>query len=92
MHACVLVYSFSEYLDDNMIIPKNTSVIVKRVPAVSGKRFFQPRTLTARPAGLGIPGAGAASAKPATEEDAKIAAMMSSSSSHWNQNQEMPSQ
>jgi hypothetical protein len=85
-------------LDDNLIIPKNTSVIVKRVPAAPGKRFFQPRTLTARPTGLGpSASASAATAKTggavtATEEDTRIAAMMTASTSHWNQNQEMPSQ
>lgn len=73
-----------------MIIPKNSSVIVKRVPLASGRRFFQPRTLTARPtmSQTNAP----SSSKPATEENAKIAAMMSASTSHWNQNQEMPSQ
>lgn len=88
---------FLEYLDDSIIIPKNTSVIVRRVPAAPGRRFFQPRTLTARPTssstyrppvGAGIPATPAAMG----EEDTKIAAMMNESSSHWTQNQDMPSQ
>lgn len=33
-----------------------------------------------------------AASAPAGEEDNKIAAMMNESSSHWSQNQEMPSQ
>lgn len=85
-----------EYVDDSIIIPKNTSVIVRRVPAAPGRRFFQPRTLTARPApsfrppmtGAGIP----VTSAPPGEEDNKIAAMMNESSSHWSHNQDMPSQ
>ena len=45
-----LYFYFLEYADDSIIIPKNTSVIVRRVPAAPGRRFFQPRTLTARTA------------------------------------------
>lgn len=77
-----------------MIIPKNSSVIVKRVPLASGRRFFQPRTLTARPAfpQTNTGSMSSVAPKPASEEDAKIAAMMSASTSHWTQNQEMPSQ
>lgn len=88
-------FYFLEYADDSIIIPKNTSVIVRRVPAAPGRRFFQPRTLTARtgPAfrpmvGAGIP----VTSAPVGEEDNKIAAMMNESSSHWSQNQDMPSQ
>ena len=83
-------------MDDSIIIPKNSSVIVRRVPAAPGRRFFQPRTLTARtgsstyrpPVGAGIPNTPAAMG----EEDTKIAAMMNESSSHWTHNQDMPSQ
>lgn len=87
-----------EYIDDSIIISKNSSVIVRRVPAAPGRRFFQPRTLTARtpnstyrpPVGAGIPVASAPIVM--GEEDNKIAAMMNESSSHWTQNQDMPSQ
>ena len=83
--------SILEYIDDSIIIPKNTSVIVRRVPAAPGRRFFQPRTLTARTGPSFRPTMPVATA-PIGEEDNKIAAMMNESSSHWSQNQEMPSQ
>lgn len=85
-----------EYVDDSIIIPKNTSVIVRRVPAAPGRRFFQPRTLTARTGTTFRPtmsgGGAAAPSAPVGEEDNKIAAMMNESSSHWDQNQDMPTQ
>lgn len=83
-----------EYLDDSIIIPKNTSVIVRRVPAGPGRRFFQPRTLTARTGYQTFRPPANISAAPVAmgEEDTKIAAMMTESSSHWTQNQDMPSQ
>ena len=94
LHILVMRYNpfplFLEYTEDSIIIPKNTSVIVRRVPAAPGRRFFQPRTLTARTNTMTRP---AASVVPGTGEEAnKIAAMMNESSSHWNNNQEMPSQ
>jgi hypothetical protein len=82
--------TFLEYTDDSVIIPKNTSVIVRRVPAASGRRFFQPRTLTAR-TGMARPSMPSAVVS-GGEEQNKIAAMMSETSSHWTNNQEMPSQ
>lgn len=84
-----------EYVDDSIIIPKNTSVIVRRVPAAPGRRFFQPRTLTARTGTTFRPTMGGGAATPSApvgEEDNKIAAMMNESSSHWDQNQDMPTQ
>lgn len=92
----IFIFHFLEYADDSIIIPKNTSVIVRRVPAAPGRRFFQPRTLTARTTGTNFrPAVGAGipnTTIPVGEEDNKIAAMMNESSSHWSQNQEMPSQ
>lgn len=66
-------------------------MIVKRVPAAPGRRFFQPRTLTSR-TGMSYRPPTAAPAVSMGEEDNKIAAMMNESSSHWTQNQDMPSQ
>lgn len=92
----IRIFCFLEYNDDAIIIPKNTSVIVRRVPAAPGRRFFQPRTLTAR-TGTGSyhrPAAGPSDAAGIAvgEEETKIAAMMNETSTHWNQNQDMPSQ
>lgn len=79
-------------MDDSLIIPKNSSVIVRRVPAAPGRRFYQPRTLTARapfrPSQFGV----TPNALPTGEEEIKIAAMMNETSSHWTINQQMPSQ
>ena len=60
------------------------------MPAAPGRRFFQPRTLTPRTGMTYRPPVAPAAVM--GEEDNKIAAMMNESSSHWNQNQDMPSQ
>ena len=81
------------YNEDSTIIPKNTSVIVRRVPAAPGRRFFQPLTLTARtPYRPNLCSGSQPPLAPISEEESKIAAMMNETSSHWTQNQDMPSQ
>lgn len=64
---------------------------MRRVPAAPGRRFFQPRTLTSR-TGMPFRPPPATTVTAMGEEDNKIAAMMNETSSHWTQNQDMPSQ
>lgn len=86
--------SFLDYTDDNQIIQRNASVLVRRVPAASKHRarpvpeyktpYSQQSTSIANKL---------VSTKSSKEdEDARIQGMLQESTLHWDRNQEMPSQ
>lgn len=77
-----------EYAEDSAIIPRNTSVIVKRVPVPKGTRFkrsntertsYMPHSIISS---LNKPSAPLATSG-SVEEDEKISKMMNESTSQW---------
>lgn len=97
-----------DYTDENQIVPRNSSVLVRRVPMSAAARSAMKRQQAASTGS--IPSlhshastplynsqssrASSAEKLPATagDEEVRIAAMMKESDSHWELNQDMPSQ